>query len=320
MTVGLLLLALLSAAPAQAPEPVAGLVVLSLRETRPDGTYVDWLEGRVGARGKILVYRDLKNRVFFEQAKKSAEIDGQDKILATLKGLRIDGSSKLSDRPELLEAVEENLRRVESSNYRAGPGPMFFAEVSFPLFGINGASGAVLPRGVERAEARAAPASADGTTGEDDRPVTGLVVDASHLPDGERPVPVLATRIVDAGGRLVYGLERADPDIARDNGLAAYGVGIPRGESSSAAIARTGSNPMRIDAVGAGGPGNADVIISIEDADRVLAAAATAPFLEGCQVLILLVQPPPPQWQGTGSRLHQPPKKETRQDKLKIPE
>ena len=122
---------------------------------------------------------------------------------------------------------------------------------------------------------------------------TGLVIDARHLQGADLPSPAILPRVVDTGGRVVFGVDAADHEFARTYGLAVYQAPAPAG-AREPSPGREGDDPIQVMAVGERGDLRGDIVIEPESADRILKAAADAPFLEECRVVVLMPDSPRP--------------------------
>lgn len=103
---------------------------------------------------------------------------------------------------------------------------------------------------------------------------TGVVVDARGL-GLER---VMSPRIYDDAGRIIYGDKYIDPDFVVSHGMVDYAATPDMMRSLEAGTTRAGASPIVVKAIGLK-HFNSDVIISREDADRILAANAGNNFL-----------------------------------------
>jgi hypothetical protein len=123
--------------------------------------------------------------------------------------------------------------------------------------------GAPEPAGPAKGEAGAAPG-------------TSLVVDAR----GQKVVPALAPRILDEGGKVVYGPAALGESGRRAGGAAAYAADL---EAAKATFKeRVGDRPYVVKAVRAEG---ADLVISSADAAGL--AGKDLSFLADAKVVIL---------------------------------
>ena len=103
---------------------------------------------------------------------------------------------------------------------------------------------------------------------------TGVIIDCTGL--GLRPV--MSPVIKAANGRPIYGYKNLDSDKIIQNGMAAYA-------RSEADAARAGTNPLRLRAVSV--DGNANPVLSANDANRLLLENSVSGFLDATNVVFL---------------------------------
>ena len=98
---------------------------------------------------------------------------------------------------------------------------------------------------------------------------TGLIINAKGLPLERTFCP----GIFDTNGRAIYGVRNVDPDYAVAHGVAAYAEGEEAWEKAEIGNGRAGTNPLIIQAVGLRErtKHQCDVVVSVEDGDRILA-------------------------------------------------
>ena len=103
---------------------------------------------------------------------------------------------------------------------------------------------------------------------------TGVIIDCTGL--GLRPV--MSPVIKAENGRPIYGYKNLDSDKIIQNGMAAYA-------RSEADAARAGTNPLRLRAVSV--DGNANPVLSANDANRLLLENSASGFLDATNVVFL---------------------------------
>ena len=112
---------------------------------------------------------------------------------------------------------------------------------------------------------------------------TGVIVDASGL-GLERTFSPL---ILDTNGRRVYGAENIDPKIAMSEGMVEYATSL----EGAVANSRAGVNPLVVKAVAVRGGRNSvnrvNVVVSVDDGDRILQADKAASMLRRCAVVFV---------------------------------
>lgn len=104
---------------------------------------------------------------------------------------------------------------------------------------------------------------------------TGLIIDCR----GHNLSAAIAPAIKSADGVEIYAYKNLGYQTAVDKGMVAYSTNVDSG------VERAGTAPLMIKAVGVSG--NCDVVVSAEDADRILASNQAANFLGNCAVVLV---------------------------------
>jgi hypothetical protein len=205
-------------------------------------------------------------------AEKVAKLDALRNCMEALKGVQLQsgqtvGGALQSDAglTGRVEGLVRGFRVVGSPRYFSDGGVEMDVEV--PLEGAL--SDALLPR--PATPERPAPGRETGAA-----PGTSLVVDAR----GQKILPALAPRILDEGGKVIYGPAALGESGRRAGGAAAYATDL---EAARASLAeRVGAKPYVVKAVRAEG---ADLVISSADAASL--AGKDLSFLADAKVVIL---------------------------------
>lgn len=112
---------------------------------------------------------------------------------------------------------------------------------------------------------------------------TGVIVDASGL----GLETTFSPAIYDTNGRIVYGANNINPDIAISQGMVAYATSL----EGATAINRAGGSPLVVQAVAVRNGRNSancvNVIVSVDDGDRILLADRGTDMLRRCAVVIV---------------------------------
>lgn len=278
------LLLLMVAGHAAARSPVA---LTPYVQTRPDGFYIDWLEGYVGGYGRRWILHDMqRDKRYARRVRQQTLDDGRMKVLATLAGIYLEDGRTLIENREVYEKVRAFVNDFPAEDSRVISGSHLEARMRLPLYGGSGLMAIVLdsgPLGIQAADG-------DGP-GEAADVVTGLIVDASDLEGEDRPAPALFPRIVDEDGREIYSRAVGELEAVLTRGLMRYAVMKPgaTGSGEEPDPSRPlGPRPLRIKALGTTGSAHTDLVISRADGDRVLEAARNADFLARCHVVTLM--------------------------------
>jgi hypothetical protein len=114
----------------------------------------------------------------------------------------------------------------------------------------------------------------------DNGPFTSVIVDCRGL----GIEAIMSPKLMDTTGREVYGTIRVTADYAIETGI----VGYPRSMAEALRGARAGGHPLIVKALRAGDKFRVNPVISLEDADRILAVNNRDKFLEQTRVIFLV--------------------------------
>lgn len=118
------------------------------------------------------------------------------------------------------------------------------------------------------------------TPASDPGPFTSVIVDCRGL----RVSAVMSPKLYDTTGREIYGTVRVSPDYAIETGIVAY----PRSMAEALRGSRAGAHPLIVRAVRVADKHRFNPVISLEDADRILAANSRDGFLPRTAVIFLV--------------------------------
>ncbi|MBK9576900.1 MAG: hypothetical protein IPK50_03375 [Fibrobacterota bacterium] len=110
---------------------------------------------------------------------------------------------------------------------------------------------------------------------------TGLIVDARGL----SVLPALAPRILENGGKELYGTANVEQAWAAKHGLAGYAKSL---DAARALKDRIGDNPCVLKAASASGASKTDLVVSAEDALSLKGAAQNLKFLSEARVVFIV--------------------------------
>jgi hypothetical protein len=161
------------------------------------------------------------------------------------------------------------------------PDGSYQVTIEINLFGANSVA-AVVEDKMKPSEILPAPMPSPGynMSSKTMQAFTGVVVDARGL-GLER---VMAPRIYDETGRIVYGYMYLNPDIVVSKGVVDYTASSEMLEAAKSGRSRAGVNPIIVKAIGLK-DFNANVVISKADADMILAANLQGNFFANTSVV-----------------------------------
>lgn len=111
-------------------------------------------------------------------------------------------------------------------------------------------------------------------------PYTGVIVDARGL----ELQTTFSPAIYDQTGRAIYGTTAIDSKFATEYGMVEYAPDLECIKTAESGHSRAGSFPIIVKAVALKGS-NQNVVISTEDAEKILAANQSSNFLKNCAVV-----------------------------------
>lgn len=262
------------------------LVTSTVAFAAEDG--VDWSRGVIRATGLATGKTKEKHAGLYRaQAKRAAIMDAQRNLAESVKGVSVMSNSSMLDL-ELkydevrtrVETIIKGMREVEIKFLDDGTCEVI---LEMPLFGAGGnnlSDAAFLPFRNDPKDDF--PQPVDKSVANDSNVVgknyTGLVIDCRGL----NLNCVMSPVIKNADGMKIYGHTNLDYNKIIVNGMAAY-AGDAYDQISAQ---RAGNNPFVVKAVSLDDM-NSTPVISVADADRILAANAHDRFLDNCAVVFV---------------------------------
>ena len=251
-----------------------------------EGT-TDWGTGTIQVTGNGVGKAKYKNSnpgQYMLTARQAARMDAQRKLAEYVEGVYVTGNSSMADLALEDDRVSTMLKGVVLRNAIEVGEPIFNKEygtcevrMEIRMFGgTNSLSAAAfLPFKDEPKVAFPAPTT---NVAKSSVTYTGLVIDCRGL----NLNPVMSPVIKNANGQAIYGHQNLDYDKIIVNGMASY-AGDAYDQISRD---RAGNNPIvvkasRLDDI------NANPVVSVADADKILSANQNDKFLENCAVVFL---------------------------------
>lgn len=248
---------------------------------------VDWAKGVIRAKGIGAGKSTTKNKGLKRaQARRAAMMDAQRNLAEAVKGVRVTSESRMVDLAladdrvaTRVDAIIQNMTEV-SGQYLNDE--TYEVVLEMPLFGTNNAlsEAAFLPFKDEPKVSFPQPTD----TAIINQPAivnnnyTGLIIDCAGMSINCVMSPV----IKNANGTKIYGHQNLDFDKVIREGMASYANGV----SDQISRSRAGSNPLIVKAVRLEDL-NANPVVSVADADKILAANQHDKFLENCAVVFI---------------------------------
>ena len=235
---------------------------------------VDWSNKTVTATGSGAASLKAKSvAVARLKAERAAKIDALRNILETIQGIQVDGERSAADlmsNGEIrtkVQGLAKNFKVVDTRYYSDGSVDVV---VQMP---IDDQLTSTLFQGVKSGKTRKLPAAGDAT-------VSGLIINAKSL----GVVPSMAPRVVDEGGKEVYGAAVVGNKGIAQGGIAGYVKDVGAAQSSE----RIGKSPMVIKALSLAKGTKTDIVVSNADADKLRDPNSNLSLLlEGTVVIVV---------------------------------
>ena len=210
-------------------------------------------------------------------ARRAAVVDGQRNLLETIYHLSVDSNTTVENSVLTSDVIQTKVSgilsgaRVVSEEFDGG---IYHVVMAVPKYGAGSVADVVYRDVVKNTSAEpmdtpSADYEEDTTDVTSSTGYTGLIINAKGLPLERTFCP----GIFDTSGRAIYGVKNVDPDYAVAHGVAAYAEGEEAWTKAENGNGRAGTNPLIIQAVGLRErtKHQCDVVVSVEDGDRILA-------------------------------------------------
>lgn len=251
----------------------------------------DWGNGVIRVTGSGVgkaAYKKKSPGQYRLTAIQAARMDAQRKLLEAVEGVQVTAESSMRDLALESDQVKtrsaglvKNAVEVGEARFNSAEG---IAEVTMELklYGGNNSVAAVafLPYRDEPRVDFPPPVDMNiiNQPSISGKHYTGLIIKCL----GKGIDSVMSPVIRNAKNQKIYGHENLDYDKIVVKGMASYA----ESENDAVAIARAGNNPLIINAVSLADL-NTTPVVSMEDADKILAANRNDKFLEECAVVFV---------------------------------
>lgn len=211
-----------------------------------------------------------------DELRRMAVMDGYRALAEALGDLRITSETTMKDLTELNDEVKVAVQKtVNGARYtvnRDSEGN-FHSKIRLNLFGgANSLANIVVPQSAPTVQPFP---SFDPKFVTIDSNYTGLIIDCS----GQNLSTAVLPKIQSVSGKEVYAFQYLDRNIVVGRGMVNYS------DSANSGTQRAGNNPLTVQAMFV--QGECDVVVSDEDADKILAANSKSNFLKNCMVVFV---------------------------------
>lgn len=225
-------------------------------------------------------------------ALRAAIVDAYRQLAETIKGVQIDSETTMRDLAvesdvvtAKVEALVQGARVVDKVVNTDGS---YSVKVAIPLYGVKSVAAVAIPEANKDLLPQETPEISEDYTPAPEvkaqaASYTGVIVDAAGLGLEGTFSPV----IYDVNGRAIYGMRNIDKDFAISKGMVEYYNDLQTATVNS----RAGANPLVVKAVSVRGGGNSvnpvNVVVSVEDGDKILYANEKSGMLENKAVVFV---------------------------------
>jgi len=227
------------------------------------------------------MYQGAQGRVM---ARRAAIVECYRNLAEFIQGVQIDSETVMENLTVKSDVVKSKVAAIVKGakiieEYEL-PDGSYVVKMSVPMYGVSGSvAAAVMPEVMKDTPVAEPPMKVSKKDTvlskaeyKEARTVeySGVVIDAA----GMGLECTMAPQIIDTNGRVIYGMDNIDVDFAVSHGLVEYTKDL---QAASGGSTRAGSNPLVVKANGVKGGSNSvnpvNVVVSPEDADRILLAA-----------------------------------------------
>lgn len=227
-------------------------------------------------------------------ARRAAIVDAYRILAETVQGVQIDSETLVQDLVVADDLVKAKVNALVKGAHVVDEGVnedgSYYVRMSIPMFGKEKSVAAVaLPEVSKNVVPEPLPKVKETVLPKAEVKeikkvkYTGVVVDADNMGLEATFAPV----IYDTNGRIVYGLANLDKDKAISEGMVGYANVIQDATSGN----RAGENPLVVKAVAVRGGKNSvnpvNVVVSVEDADKILLANENTQMLNAAAVVFV---------------------------------
>ena len=224
-------------------------------------------------------------------ARRAAIVDAQRNLAEQINGVQVDAETTVEN-----FVISSDLVKTKVSALIKGamvveeqmmPDGAYRVVMSMPMYGTQGLASAIMPAIRDNTPPTPPPPVISATITAQIQTsgvgYTGVIVDAS----GMGLKPSFSPVIYDTNGRAIYGVSNINYDQAISQGMVGYSASV----SAAQTLPRVGATPLVIKAVQVRGGNNStnpvNVVVSVDDGDRILAANQQSQMLMNGSVVFV---------------------------------
>ena len=227
-------------------------------------------------------------------ARRAAIVDAQRNLIETIKGVQVDSETVMENLMISSDVVKTGVSGIIKGavivKEYTNPDGSYSVIMKVPMFGVKDSVASVAvpsvapqPEPLPVVDVKETPLPKPVIKEVQSVGYTGVIVDAAGLGLEATFSPV----IYDTNGRAIYGMKNIDPNFAISKGMVEYSKDLQKATVGS----RAGSNALVVKAVGVKGGANSvnkvNVVVSVEDGDKILLANEKTNMLSQCAVVFV---------------------------------
>ena len=249
-----------------------------------------WNEGRITAEGFGTPPTNAYGAKANIMARRAAIVDAQRNLAEQVNGVQVDAETTVENfviNSDIVKTkVSALIKGAVVVEEHAMPDGSYRVVMSMPLYGAQGLASAVMPAIRDMNPPMPPPPviSATITTQiQMSGTYTGVIIDA----EGMGLKPSFSPVIYDTSGRAIYGVSNINYDRAIERGMVGYAGSLYDAQT----LPRIGGSPLVVKAVQVRGGNNSanpvNVVVSVDDGDRILAANQQSQMLANGAVVFV---------------------------------
>ncbi|EHG21397.1 hypothetical protein HMPREF9334_00814 [Selenomonas infelix ATCC 43532] len=261
------------------------LTIMQAAEAAPQ-----WEQGTITAEGFGTPPMGAYGSKASIMARRAAIVDAQRNLAEQVSGVQVDAETTVEN-----FVISSDLVKTKVSALIKGavvveeqmmPDGAYRVVMSMPMYGSQGLASAIMPAIRDNTPPTPPPPVISATITTQIQmggTYTGVIIDAG----GMGLKPSFSPVIYDTNGRAIYGVSNINYDQAISQGMVGYSSSV----SSAQTLPRVGATPLVIKAVQVRGGNNStnpvNVVVSVDDGDRILAANQQSQMLMNGSVVFV---------------------------------
>ena len=261
------------------------LTIMQAAEAAPQ-----WEQGTITAEGFGTPPMGAYGSKASIMARRAAIVDAQRNLAEQVSGVQVDAETTVEN-----FVISSDLVKTKVSALIKGavvveeqmmPDGAYRVVMSMPMYGSQGLASAIMPAIRDNTPPTPPPPVISATITTQIQmggTYTGVIIDAG----GMGLKPSFSPVIYDTNGRAIYGVSNINYDQAISQGMVGYSSSV----SAAQTLPRVGATPLVIKAVQVRGGNNStnpvNVVVSVDDGDRILAANQQSQMLMNGSVVFV---------------------------------